>query len=136
MWWAWAGLAAFLLVVVAGYLSPATGAGAQEAYLQHLFGWSERATRLIVVGARKLGHLLGYGFLGVAVTRLLPQPSLRRQFGLAFLVVGAAASTDEWLQSLIPWRSGLLTDVVLDVTAGLLGAGLALARRRTRAREG
>ncbi|MGE5508934.1 MAG: VanZ family protein [Chitinophagales bacterium] len=134
-WWAWAGLAAFLLAVLAGYVSPRAGAGAQEAFLRHLFGWPAPLAHLVVVAGRKLGHLLGYGFLGFALVHLLRPVTVRRRLLVVLSPVLVIAVADEWVQSLLPWRSGLVSDVFLDSLAGLLGAGLAEAQRATRGRE-
>jgi len=80
---------------------------------------------------RKLGHVVGYGFLSFLLFRAwretLPRlTQLGKSLGWTFrwsaiAVLGTAivASLDEWHQTFIPSRTGRWQDVVLDTSAGI-----------------
>ncbi|AOM83755.1 VanZ family protein [Salisediminibacterium beveridgei] len=72
---------------------------------------------------RKAAHVILYGMLGYFLFLGIRSISKRVGFVIstALLTVIAAASLDEYQQSLTPTRSGLIEDVILDSAAGLIG---------------
>jgi VanZ family protein len=80
---------------------------------------------------RKIGHVVGYGFLSYLLFRAwretLPRvaqlgANLRwtlRWSAVAVLGTAIVASLDEWHQTFIPSRTGRWQDVVLDTSAGV-----------------
>lgn len=80
---------------------------------------------------RKLGHVVGYGFLSFLLFRAwretLPRltqlgKNLRWTFrwsAIAVLGTAIVASLDEWHQTFIPSRTGRWQDVVLDTSAAI-----------------
>jgi VanZ family protein len=90
---------------------------------------------------RKTGHFVGYFILSFLMFRAwretLPKTSrwAFRWGAIAFVVSVMVASLDEWHQTFIPTRTGLVSDVVLDSCAALVAQiviFLWLRRRRTR----
>jgi len=68
---------------------------------------------------RKATHFFGYGFLAVIVYILYRKLKWRFAVLLAFITTVLIASLDEYRQSTIPGRSGLVEDVVLDACGAL-----------------
>lgn len=81
--------------------------------------------RLMTLVVRKLAHLFEYAVLGGLVGGPASPP--RRASRAAFFLVPVV---DEALQLLVPGRSGMLGDVVLDLAGMLLGLLVAVAWRR------
>lgn len=74
---------------------------------------------------RKIGHLVGYFTLSVLLFRSwrgsfprLSTPWCLQWATLAFSNTVLVASLDEWHQTFLPSRTGVLSDVVLDSSAG------------------
>jgi len=82
---------------------------------------------------RKLGHLLAYGLLGAldfrAVRGARPGWTVRWS-GWAITLAVAIAAIDEGHQTIVPGRTGLLSDVVIDAC----GASIAQVFYRLRER--
>jgi glycosyltransferase involved in cell wall biosynthesis len=76
---------------------------------------------------RKTGHVLLYGTLSALIYRLARYESFRGRFrswslpcaAVALAGTMLAASLDEWHQTMIPSRTGTVSDVLLDSAAGL-----------------
>ncbi|MEK4531111.1 MULTISPECIES: VanZ family protein [Solibacillus] len=68
---------------------------------------------------RKATHFFGYGLLAVIVYILYRKLKWRFAVLLAFITTILIASLDEYRQSTIPGRSGLVEDVVLDACGAL-----------------
>lgn len=68
---------------------------------------------------RKATHFFGYGLLAVIFYTLYRKLKWRFPIVLAFFTVVVIASLDEYRQSMIPGRSGLVEDVVLDACGAL-----------------
>lgn len=144
-----------LLVVVILLGSPSLSSSANtEHLLRWLLAavWPEISTdRLIMINhlARKVGHVAGYGLLGVLFLRswwatlcLSGQPSSETKpdrhskpsrwrvgvSALAFLSTVTIASLDEWQQSVYPDRTAKWTDVALDSMAAVVVLTLILFR--------
>ncbi len=75
--------------------------------------------RTIRVRWGKVGHVIGYGVLGLVLYRAM-RLSGRTGFLLPTLIVFGFACLDEFVQSFVPGRSAQLSDVVLDTTAALI----------------
>jgi VanZ family protein len=82
-------------------------------WIERLFGSSAPELNILV---RKSAHLTEYGILALLAWRA------SRNFTIPMLVVLAVASTDEYVQSWVPSRTGQPSDVLLD----LCGAAIAL----------
>lgn len=63
---------------------------------------------------RKATHFFGYGILAVIFYFFYRKLSWRFPTVLAFLSIVTIASLDEFRQSMIPGRSGIVDDVILD----------------------
>ena len=92
--------------------------------------------------ARKTGHFLGYGALGLtwlrAWRRTLPKTRFLAQAALALVGTVLVASCDEWHQTFLPNRTGSPWDVLLDSfgAAILFGATWIFLRRLPRTQQG
>jgi len=76
---------------------------------------------------RKSGHFFGYFMLSWLLFRAwkasLSFPGMRWSIqwaGIAFFMTALVASLDEWHQTFIPGRTGLVSDVVLDSSAAFV----------------
>ena len=73
---------------------------------------------------RKTGHFIGYGLVGLSWLRAwwmtLPESKFWQDALLALLGTAAVASADEFHQTLLPNRTGLASDVVLDCTGAIV----------------
>jgi VanZ family protein len=92
--------------------------------------------------ARKSGHFLGYGILGLlwfrAFAHTLNCATRVKCASLAIACTFAVASLDEWHQSFSPTRTATFRDVVLDTCGALVLVTLAMltfARRWQRPAE-
>jgi len=74
---------------------------------------------------RKTGHVVGYAIMSILAFRAwkatLPQRRawMWRWAGIAFFMTAFIASMDEWHQSFLPSRTGVVSDVFLDSAAAL-----------------
>lgn len=107
-------------------------------------GATEDHLKLLNLIIRKLAHLTEYGCLAAltAWTTLVVLPAAMRRwwFLIGLITVAAVASLDEFHQSFIPNRTGAVTDVLIDITGGLIALSLIaiwrnFARRSARPRE-
>lgn len=90
----------------------------------HLFGqvnedrWSEIHHMI-----RKTGHFIGYGLVALAwlhgFWKTFRRLNIVRNACLALLGTALTASADEFHQTLLPNRTGLASDVLLDCCGGL-----------------
>ena len=73
---------------------------------------------------RKTGHVIGYGFIGLAWLRAwwmtLPRSQFMPDALLALLGTALVASCDEWHQTFLPNRTGSPWDVLLDCTGAIV----------------
>jgi VanZ family protein len=107
---AWAPVVAWAVVIFAFSSIPSLSSG--------LGGWD--------LALRKLAHLTEYAILGALLVRALSRP------GLAILLGGLYAVTDEVHQHFVRGRHGAWYDVLLDTLGVAVGV---LAWRRLRARQ-
>jgi VanZ family protein len=82
----------------------------------------------IVFIARKGAHLTVYAVLAFLVWRAWRKPSWRdprpwrwREAGVALLVAGMYAATDEFHQTFVPGRDGCVRDVLIDSCGAAAG---------------
>lgn len=73
---------------------------------------------------RKGIHVLVYLVLGFLLLRAMAGSGVRTPSWKAILILLAVAAVDEYHQSFNPHRTGQLTDVLIDLSGGLLGYGL------------
>ncbi len=64
---------------------------------------------------RKLAHLTEYAILGLLSGRAVGRPWAALAAGVLY------AASDEWHQTLVPGRSGQVSDVLLDTVGVILG---------------
>ena len=84
-----------------------------------LDGWLRRVPWLPAVEWLKVGHVIGYGLLGISLYRAFA-PTSPHPFAFSLLVVLGYAISDEIHQQFVPGRSGSWQDVLLDVAAAAL----------------
>jgi VanZ family protein len=100
-----------------------------EPILRFLFpGMSADARFQIVFIARKCAHLTEYAVLALLIWRARRKPVRRdprpwswRLAGVALLVTGIYASTDEYHQTFVPGREGCVRDVIIDTCGAAAG---------------
>jgi VanZ family protein len=125
---AWIAAGLWLIVIAiesTTYLSSANTARLLYPVLHFLFGldWNHFWTWHHYI--RKTGHFVGYFTLSFLLFRAwratLPSASFwtLRWAAFAFLMSAFVASMDEWHQTFLPSRTGLVSDVILDSTAAL-----------------
>lgn len=68
---------------------------------------------------RKATHFFGYGILAIIFYLFYTKLNWRLPTVLAFFTVVIIASLDEFRQSMIPGRSGVFDDVILDACGAL-----------------
>lgn len=73
----------------------------------------------------KVGHVIGYFCLGLAVLYALPAAS-RWSPGIALLLCSLYGVSDEFHQSLIPGRTAFSRDILIDTLAALGGVAVML----------
>jgi VanZ family protein len=81
---------------------------------------------------RKIGHVVEYAILAALLARAtLAMRATRRWWFVASLsLLAVVASSDEFHQLFVPGREGQISDVLLDITAGLATlVAIALYRR-------
>jgi VanZ family protein len=133
---AWIALILWLIVIAiesTTYLSSHNTSRFLYPLLHFLFGIDEAGFEPYHTFIRKSGHVFGYGLLSILMFRAWREtlPSSRgakwtiRWANIAVLGTCLVASLDEWHQSFLPTRTGILRDVILDSCAGL-AAQLAL----------
>ena len=83
---------------------------------------------------RKLGHFTEYLVLSVLLYRALRarRRSSLQAAGLAFVIAGAYAVSDEFHQLFVPGRTAAATDCLIDVSGAAAAQGLLVARGRGR----
>ncbi|MBS1801742.1 MAG: VanZ family protein [Acidobacteria bacterium] len=92
---------------------------------EHLFGHVSNARWAVLHHhIRKTGHFLGYGTMGLLWLRAwwmsLPRAAFFLNAVLALAGTAAVASLDELHQSLLPNRTGLSSDVLLDCSGAVV----------------
>lgn len=75
---------------------------------------------------RKGLHVLVYLVLGFLLLRAMTGSGVRTPLWKVVLILVAVAAVDEYHQSFNPQRTGQFTDVMIDLSGGLLGCGLYL----------
>ena len=82
---------------------------------------------------RKLAHFTEYLILSVLLYRALRGERRwnARAAGIAFVVAGVYAVSDEFHQWFVPGRTAAATDCLIDVSGAAAGQGLVAARART-----
>ncbi|HKD36618.1 MAG TPA: VanZ family protein [Pirellulales bacterium] len=70
---------------------------------------------------RKIGHVVEYAILAALLARatLAMRATRRWWFVASLLLLAAVAASDEFHQLFVPGREGQISDVLLDITAGM-----------------
>ena len=92
---------------------------------EHVFGQlTDARWEILHHYIRKSGHFLGYGTMGLLWLRAwwmsLPRARFLLDALLALLGTAAVASADEFHQSLLPNRTGIPSDVLLDCCGAIV----------------
>ncbi|MGN7476554.1 VanZ family protein [Solibacillus silvestris] len=69
---------------------------------------------------RKATHFFGYGLLAVIFYLFYTKLKWRFPAGAAFFTIIAIAALDEFRQSMIPGRSGIIEDVIIDACGAFI----------------
>ncbi|MNI08856.1 VanZ like family protein [compost metagenome] len=126
-WFWWSLLTIFLGVIFLFTAFQAFTGEHTKTFIQNVTGMDEKNAYVMNSIIRKSAHILMYGFLGI----LLYSVIRKRSIWYAWLCSTGIAALDEWHQSLVPGRSPLIQDVMLDSLAAfafLLGAALIKSR--------
>ena len=107
---------------------------------EHLFGHVSNARwALLHHHIRKAGHFLGYGTMGLLWLRAwwmsLPRVAFVLDALLALAGTAAVASIDEFHQSFLPNRTGIPSDVLLDLSGAAALVLVYLLVRSTKTRR-
>ncbi len=105
--------------------APASGPATTPSVLAEVNHWLRRSAHVFLYAG--LGALL---VAALRATRSVRYPAI-----LALVAAVGVASLDEWIQTLVPARTGRLHDVLLDGAAAMVAIAVitvALARRRPR----
>ena len=120
--WLWLWGPPLLIMAVIFWLS-GRPAGEIKPVSDALSGWLDGWLRCVpwlpAVEWLKVGHVIGYGLLGVSLYRAMVRVSAQ-PFAFSLLVVLGYAISDEIHQHFIPGRSASWQDVLLDVAAAAL----------------
>ena len=110
-----------------------------QPWIQWLFpGMNPAGVETLHAVIRKSAHVAEYAIFALLVARALIGSSIRL-FSWGWLVISllmltAVAVTDEFHQSFVPSRTAAITDVLIDMSGGLVALGILalwrLARRR------
>jgi len=126
--WIAAGLWMVLIAIESTpYLSSANTSRILYPILHFLFGMDPFRFVAWHHYIRKAGHFIGYFTLSVLLFRAwratLPSTSLwtLRWAAIAFFMSAFVGSMDEWHQTFLPSRTGLVSDAILDSVAALVG---------------
>jgi VanZ family protein len=121
---------ALWFVVILSFSRESFASGYTEGWMSRLLTYAGMEVSASVLAAlnlivRKCAHLVEYGVFGALLYRAwnLTWLSGRAWLGASALVL-VAASIDEGMQALLPWRSGQIGDVLLDFLGGTAGAWL------------
>jgi len=125
--WIAAGLWLVLIAIEStNYLSSANTSRMLYPILHFLFGMDPMRFAIWHHYIRKTGHFVGYFTLSVLLFRAwratLPSSSLweLRWAAIAFFMSAFVGSMDEWHQTFLPSRTGLVSDAILDSFAALV----------------
>ncbi len=127
---------ALMLLVIASESTRTAGAGNTLylllAFIQHLHlgAWFIDVV-LTNQELRKLGHMTGYGMLGLLTARgylraqLARAPcdwsaAITRAASMGILCAGLVGSIDEWHQSFLPGRNSSINDVAIDMLGAVV----------------
>ena len=136
----WVPLLIWLGVIFAGSTSVMSAEHTSRYIVPFLLwlkpGMSPKAIWTILVVVRKCAHVIEYAVLAFLLWRALRSvPALRAKTLMVFVTVllGCAlfATSDEFHQTFVKWRTPSVSDVLLDVAGALLGLfiGASFARR-------
>lgn len=124
--WIAAGLWMVLIAIEStAYLSSGNTSRVLYPILHFLFGMDPLRFLVWHHYIRKTGHFVGYFTLSVLLFRAwratLPSNSLweLRWAAIAFFMSAFVGSMDEWHQTFLPSRTGLVSDAILDSIAAL-----------------
>jgi VanZ family protein len=133
-WLAVAACTTVIFVFSGDEFSAANTSRILEPILRWLFPDIAPATMAAIhMAVRKGAHLTEYGLLGLLAARALRLTlaiSTARAALLSLALVLAVSATDEFHQSFLPSRTGVISDVGIDLTGGALGVWLLILAHR------
>ncbi|MGV9002303.1 MAG: VanZ family protein [Candidatus Saccharimonadaceae bacterium] len=94
-------------------------------YIQH--AGSTLPSDVLSFLTRKAAHTVAYFIFGILAYNVVRQykRTTRRTIIISILIVLGYALSDEFHQAFVPGRTAMLTDVLIDTTAGTIGVTLA-----------
>lgn len=134
LWW---GLSVLFAVGVGTLSGESGGAGFLRHFLASAMGLDGSSLDLAVVAVRKTIHVCAYAGLGWSAGRLVLEGGRGRALP-AVAWVAALAGFDELRQAVTPGRTGLASDVLIDLVGAAVAIGVlqAMARRASFTRRG
>lgn len=70
---------------------------------------------------RKLAHFMQFMFLSIVFVNYYRKTKTNKPFIITTIHIMLVAIIDETIQLFVPGRAGLITDVLIDVSGGLVG---------------
>lgn len=89
-------------------------------YILHNILGIDYSDKLIFI-IRKCAHVSEFFILGILVINLISKYNVKYSYLISFIVCVLYASIDEFHQLFVPGRSGLVTDVLIDLIGVVLG---------------
>ena len=89
-------------------------------YILHNILGIDYSDKLIFI-IRKCAHVSEFFILGILVINLVSKYNVKHIYFISFIVCVLYASSDEFHQLFVPGRSGLVTDVLIDLIGVVLG---------------
>ena len=89
-------------------------------YILHNILGIDYSDKLIFI-IRKCAHVSEFFILGILVINLVSKYNVKHIYLISFIVCVLYASIDEFHQLFVPGRSGLVTDVLIDLIGVVLG---------------
>ena len=137
IFWAWLWVALCVAVIWTFSGESFSGTGTSR-FLVPMLRWlwpeiSNNTIYTIHLFVRKSAHVTEYAVLALLAARALRitlDVSLLRVAVLTLLLVLAVSGVDEVRQSILPTRTGSITDVAIDFAGGALGVVLIVALHR------
>ena len=90
------------------------------AYVLHNILGINYSDKLIFI-IRKCAHVSEFFILSILVINLVSKYNVKHIYFISFIVCVLYASSDEFHQLFVPGRSGLVTDVLIDLIGVVLG---------------
>src|SRR5690606_5561356 len=117
--WGEIGAVVFLFFLWYSLRTTEMSGGYWEKLIMTYLGYSYKTAHAMVFVIRKTGHFLMYGIFALCLKKIWSRHFSKKRLWSnisALIIAGGVAFIDEWLQSLTPLRTGLYTDVLIDLS--------------------